>query len=120
MEDTGRTCRAVALLAACGRGVRGRRGASVIVPSGGSHRSAVDDGHAELVLTHIDHPESIIRNHALGIDGMFYFAAKVFVADVDAIFWRLGETNDGTCRKHYGQDLQDLLPHNYLLNSCKI
>src|ERR1700730_15365686 len=97
MEDTGRTCRAVALLAACGRGVRRRRGASVIVPSGGSHRSAVDDGHAELVLTHIDHPESIIWNRALGIDGVFQHGLNVFAADVDTILWRLGQTNDRTC-----------------------
>ena len=79
MEDAGRTCRAGALLAACGRGVRRRRGASVIVPSAASHRSAVDDSHAELVLTHIDHPESIIWNRALGIDGVFQHGLNVFV-----------------------------------------
>src|SRR6266403_4928723 len=57
VEDAGGAFRVRTLLSACRRGVRRRRG---ICATTASHRPAVNDGDAELVLIHIDHPDRII------------------------------------------------------------
>ena len=64
------------------------------------HRPAVDDGDPKLILVHINHPERIIRDGALGIGRMLQHGLDVFVADVDAILRCLSQRNYRTRRNH--------------------